>query len=205
MRAATAHPNLGAGLCRALLWHPPWVALNEFFHEWFDYSREQRELLVADPIPYTKPPIPSDLRSAQQMSDLAASCKEDGVLAPAINAVSTPQLQAVHVTSARDTCDDQRTKCDMDGLDRWRWAVFCAGAADYLCQRFGVPRPGWIDDPAFVLAEPWYGFGAPNMALADARAYLERVTPEPLRLRNVFGGNRMFSNKHELAALRRGY
>jgi hypothetical protein len=28
----------------------PWVAINEFFHEWFDYSRERRADLVAEPI-----------------------------------------------------------------------------------------------------------------------------------------------------------
>ena len=28
----------------------PWIALNEFFHEWLDYSREQRGALIAEPI-----------------------------------------------------------------------------------------------------------------------------------------------------------
>ena len=29
----------------------PWVAVNEFFHEWQDYVREQRAALIADPLP----------------------------------------------------------------------------------------------------------------------------------------------------------
>lgn len=32
----------------------PWVALNEFFHEWFDYSRDRREALVAEPIRFAE-------------------------------------------------------------------------------------------------------------------------------------------------------
>lgn len=27
----------------------PWVAINEFLHEWYDYSRDQREQLLAQP------------------------------------------------------------------------------------------------------------------------------------------------------------
>ncbi len=28
----------------------PWVALNEFFHEWFDYSRTERAQLIAEEV-----------------------------------------------------------------------------------------------------------------------------------------------------------
>lgn len=28
----------------------PWVALNEFFHEWFDYSRIERATLIAEEV-----------------------------------------------------------------------------------------------------------------------------------------------------------
>lgn len=125
-----------AALCTGT---PPWVSLNEFFHEWFDYSSEPRELLIADPIPFS--PV----------------------------------------------------------LDQLRWAAVCAGIADYLCRRFGISQPTWIDDTRFVLDESWYGFGDPEAAHPAVRVHLERVTPEPLRRRNVFAGNRLFANKYELA------
>ena len=119
----------------------PWVAFNEFFHEWFDYSRDQRAELVAEPIP------------------------------------SDP---------------------DVVGSDQWRWAVFCAAAADYLCTRDHIAHPAWVDDPVYVLLEPWYGFGDPGASAPEVRAYLERVTLEPLRRRNILGGERVFANKYDV-------
>ena len=123
----------------------PWVALNEFFHEWFDYSKDQREALVADPIQPASP--------------------EKGEV--------------------------------------WRWAVFCAAAADYLCERYNVARPTWADDPAYTLSEPWYDFDAPGATKPEVRAYLEQTTPEPLRRRNIMGGDRVFANKYEFAEMAR--
>lgn len=119
----------------------PWTAINEFFHEWFDYSHDHRAALVAEPI-----------RSG-------AVSHESGL---------------------------------------WRWAVFCAAAADYLCARYQVACPAWAIDPAYSLAEPWYGFGDIGATSPLVRAHLERVTPEPLRRRNILGGDRVFANKYEL-------
>jgi hypothetical protein len=128
-----AYAAIGAGT-------EPWVALNEFFHEWFGYARTQRGALVAEPI---------------------------------------------------------RTSVDISEGTLWRWAVFCAGATEYLCDCGAVPCPAWADDPIYTLREPWYGFGDPGASTPEARAYLELTTPWPLRRRNVFSGSRVFANKYE--------
>ncbi len=131
---ARAYADICAGV-------QPWVALNEFFHEWFDYSRDQRAALIVDPIQ------------------------------------SAPT----------------------EAGDWWRWAVFCAAAAEYLCDHSGVSCPAWATDPRYTLAEPWYAFGGPGASTAELRARLERTTPEPLRRRNILGGDRVFANKYEFA------
>lgn len=131
---ARAYADICAGVT-------PWVALNEFFHEWFDYSRDQRAALIDDPIQ----PAP------------------------------------------------------LEAGDRWRWAVFCAAAAEYLCDHSGAPCPAWATDPRYTLTEPWYAFGGPGASTPELRARLERSTPEPLRRRNILGGDRVFANKYEFA------
>ena len=42
----------------------PWVALGNFMNEWFDYAREQRAQLVADPLALPETPDPHALRWA---------------------------------------------------------------------------------------------------------------------------------------------
>jgi len=79
----------------------------------------------------------------------------------------------------------------------WRWAVFCVAAAEYLCDRYGVAHPAWIEHPAYTLNEPWYGFGMFKVLTPEYRTYLEQTTPEPLRRRNILGGDRVFANKYE--------
>jgi hypothetical protein len=148
----------------------PWVALNEFFHEWWDYSRTERARLVAEEV---LPGGPSALL------DIPPNSPSD---------LSAPERNR-----------------------RWRWAVFCAAAADYLCERAGMAPPAWVADPRYTLAEPWYVCddldGAGNTAVGgtptpEARAYrahLERTTPAPLRRRNILCGARAFANKYEFA------
>jgi len=127
---------------------PPWVALNEFLHEWFESAGDRREHLVHEPI--TTAPASHDPGAARD----AAS---------------------------------------------WRWAVFCAAAADWLCAQDRVARPAWADDPAYTLAAPWYGFDAPGAAKPQVRERLERTTPEPFRRRNIVCGDRVFATKYGFA------
>ncbi len=133
----------------------PWVALNEFFHEWYDYSRMERPQLIADEI---LPGGPSVL-------------------------LDTPSSELPRPERER----------------RWRWAVFCAAAAEYLCTRDGITPPAWVRDPRYTLAEPWYYFGVRAPLPPDEQADLEQATPAPLRRRNIFCGDHVFANKYEFA------
>lgn len=145
----------------------PLVALNEFFHEWWDYSRTERAQLIAEEV---LPGGPSMLLD----------------------------------TSPSDLSLPERGR-------RWRWAVFCAAVADYLCEHDGLVPPAWVTDPRYTLAEPWYAFhdrserdhpnatseGAP--LTTEAKTHLEQTTPTPLRRRNILCGDRIFANKYAFA------
>lgn len=72
-------------------------------------------------------------------------------------------------------------------------AAFCAAAADYLAQRYHLRCPEWALDPMLVLAEPYYIVRAESPTL---RASLSASTPEPFRRRNVFCGEKIFTNAH---------
>ncbi|MDQ2904017.1 MAG: hypothetical protein M3Y81_10725 [Chloroflexota bacterium] len=50
-----------ADICRG---RDPWVALGNFMNEWFDYARDQREQLVADPLILPESPHPDLFRWA---------------------------------------------------------------------------------------------------------------------------------------------
>lgn len=115
-----------AALCSGT---PPWVSLNEFFHEWFDYSSEQREILIADPIPFN--PLPYS--SGQEVASRAPHSSRRG------ERVSNAAPMAFSDNTSEYTRDS--VTCHMEPLDQLRWAAVCAGVADYLCQRFGIIRP----------------------------------------------------------------
>lgn len=80
--------------------------------------------------------------------------------------------------------------------DQQRWAVFCAASVEYLCLKYDVPCPDWVNDPAYAsLPEPWYYSLAAHKP--KVRERLHRETPEPFTRRNIYCGNRMFDNKYE--------
>ncbi len=75
-----------------------------------------------------------------------------------------------------------------------QWAAFCAGAAEYLARRYRLQCPAWALDPAYCLPEPWYPpANDPNAAL---RVSLHQSTPRSFSKRNVFCGDRVFTNQH---------
>ena len=78
-----------------------------------------------------------------------------------------------------------------------RWAAFCAASVEWLCDRYGVMCPEWVENPAYFLSDRW--FDSPGAHKSQVRERLIRQTPEPFARRNIYCGNRMFHNKYEFA------
>lgn len=80
--------------------------------------------------------------------------------------------------------------------DMNKWAVFCAASVEYLCDRYNIPCPEWVNEPTYTLAEPWYD--SPGAEKPQVRERLERKTPFAWTKRNIYCGDRVFWNKYEL-------
>lgn len=72
------------------------------------------------------------------------------------------------------------------------WAAFCAGAAEYLAERYGLQCPPWAQ--CYRMSEPWYI--VPCEDQPGLKADFQETAPEPFRQRNVFCSDRVFSNPH---------
>src|SRR5260370_5541162 len=77
--------------------------------------------------------------------------------------------------------------------DQRGWAAFCAGAAEYLAERYDLICPAWAYNPAYSMPEPWYILPNANQAM---RKNWQETTPDAWRSRNVFCSDRVFSNQH---------
>ncbi len=85
----------------------------------------------------------------------------------------------------------------MPNAESLRWAAFCAASVEWLCEKYGVACPLWVQNPFYSLAEPW--FDSPGAHKPQVRERLIQQTPEPFTRRNIYCGNRMFHNKYEFA------
>lgn len=73
------------------------------------------------------------------------------------------------------------------------WAAFCAGAAEYLAERYSLHCPAWACDSAYHMPNPWYVVSNASQAM---REDFHETAPEPFRRRNVFCSDHVFSNTH---------
>lgn len=78
-----------------------------------------------------------------------------------------------------------------------RWAAFCAAMVEWLCQQDALPFPPWTNQQCYVLEMPWFLYEKP-----DYRAWLLATTPAPFKMRNIYGGDRMFLHvpRHSFAS-----
>lgn len=93
----------------------------------------------------------------------------------------------LHVSERQDLLDDPLQLPSHPTEEQHHWAAFCAGAAEYLAERYDLLCPEWALAPTYTLAKPWYTIGGEDE---------EEATPEPFRKRNVFCGDRIFTNKY---------
>lgn len=75
-----------------------------------------------------------------------------------------------------------------------RWAAFCAASVEFLCERYNVPCPDWVDDPSYTLISPWSG----SYVFPEIRQHDIDTTYPPFKKRNIFCGNGLFRNKYEM-------
>ena len=84
-------------------------------------------------------------------------------------------------------------------MELHQWAVFCAASVEYLCHKYGIPCPDWVQR-YHALPDPWFrGLGASK---PHVQARLRQETPEPFAKRNIYCSPRVFANKYELAEQR---
>jgi len=96
---------------------------------------------------------------------------------------------------------DQREALIVDSLPTYdehslyehQWAVFCAAAVEWFCHTYMVPCPSWVQNPKYMLSEPWFFH-----VNERAKARLLQTTPQEFQRRNIFCGDRCFANKWEL-------
>ena len=74
-----------------------------------------------------------------------------------------------------------------------QWVAFCAASVRWFCSTYEVPHPSWVNDPRYVLSEPWYMRDHPP----SYQHYLRETTAEEFVHHNIYCGNRVYTNKYE--------
>lgn len=77
--------------------------------------------------------------------------------------------------------------------EQWRWAVWCAASAEFLCCRAGLEVPPWAMDERFHLVDPWYA----DDVLPEEEEELREETPEAFFRRGIFCEANPYRNKYE--------
>jgi hypothetical protein len=97
------------------------------------------------------------------------------------------------LTSRQELLDPPIQLLENPTVEQRGWAAFCAGAAEYLADRYDLQCPAWALDPIYTMPQPWYL--VPN-ATEGMREDFQKTTPEAFRRRNVFCSERVFTNAH---------
>ena len=77
-----------------------------------------------------------------------------------------------------------------------QWAAFCAASVEFLCDRYRIPCPDWVNASSYTLETPWWRTSQPQNP--SMRERLLQMTPAPFARRNIFCSNRLFQNKYEI-------
>ena len=72
------------------------------------------------------------------------------------------------------------------------WAAFCAASVRWFCSTYEIPCPHWVEQPEYVLPEPWY-IEQPVERWPSLRA----TTAEEFTQHNIYCGNQLYINKYE--------
>lgn len=93
---------------------------------------------------------------------------------------------------------DERERLIIDPLPQvypaafQQWAAFCSASARRFCSTYEVCCPTWVDDPQYVLSEPWYMDHRPSLWQR-----LRETTAEEFSRHNIYCGNWLYTNKYE--------
>ena len=74
-------------------------------------------------------------------------------------------------------------------LETQRWAAFCAAMIEWFCVQDNVLCPNWTKHKRYMLTDPWFFYDDD-----ESRAWLMATTPAPFKMRNIYGGDRMFNH-----------
>lgn len=74
-----------------------------------------------------------------------------------------------------------------------RWAAFCAASVRWFCSTYEIPCPSWVNNPQYVLSDPWY-MDSPS----SLWQYERETTAEEFVQHNIYCGNRLYINKYEV-------